>query len=101
MCQIRSFLTDAETAARIPSSGALAPLYDRHGGPAYSLARRICGDQRLAEDVTVQVCGSLRQKPAHYLPARGGCSSWLLTQTHHPGGDGGRRVGNRSSLPCS
>ena len=53
---------DADLVTRLAAGDAhaLAPLYDRHGGPAYSLAHRICGDQRLAEDVIVQVFGSLR-----------------------------------------
>ncbi|MGE3256773.1 RNA polymerase sigma factor, partial [Pseudonocardia sp.] len=37
------------------ASQALAELYDRWGARAYSLARRICADETLAEDVVQEV----------------------------------------------
>lgn len=65
------------------SEEALGQLYDRHGGLAYSLARRICGDDKLAEDVVAEVLLELWREPQRYDPSRGRFSSWLLAEMHH------------------
>ncbi len=57
---------------------AFAVLYDRHGGAAYSLARRIVGDASTAEDVTQEAFLSLWRTHARFDAARGSVRSWLL-----------------------
>jgi RNA polymerase sigma-70 factor, ECF subfamily len=57
---------------------AFAVLYDRHGGPAYSLALRIVGDSAAAEDVTQEAFLSLWRTRARFDAARGSVRSWLL-----------------------
>lgn len=72
---------------------ALAELYDRYGRPAYSLARRICVDEVLAEDVIQEVFLLIWRDPSRYVAGRGAFSSWLLTVVHHKSVDAVRREG--------
>jgi len=59
-------------------SEALEVLYDRHGGPAYSLAHRIMGERQAAEDVTQEAFLSVWRTSASYDAVRGSVRSWLL-----------------------
>jgi RNA polymerase sigma-70 factor (ECF subfamily) len=61
---------------------ALATLYDRHGGAVWSVARRVCNDRTLAEDVTQIVFVDLWRRPQRFDPARGGLRPWLVAQAH-------------------
>ena len=70
---------------------ALEAIYDRYGRPAFSLARRIIGDQVLAEDVVQEVFLALWRDPSAFHPDRGAFSSWLLAMTHHKAVDAVRR----------
>ena len=71
--------SDAELVRRVRDAdgAALSQLYQRFVRPCYSLARRICADEGLAENVVQEVFLTL------YDPARGGFTTWLLTATHH------------------
>lgn len=62
---------------------ALARLYDRYGRPVYALARRVIGDEWLAQDVVQEVFLAVWRQPARYDPTLGAFSSWLLAMTHH------------------
>jgi RNA polymerase sigma factor (sigma-70 family) len=72
---------------------ALSQLYDRYSRPAYSLARRICVDELLAEDVVQEVFLAVWRDPSKYVAERGAFSSWLLTLVHHKAVDAVRREG--------
>jgi len=72
-------------------AGALTELHDRYLRRAYSLARRICVDEVLAEDVVQEVFLKLWADPARYRPHRGAFASWLLTVVHHQAVDAVRR----------
>src|SRR5947209_20500614 len=77
--------SDVELVRRLGDAdgAALSQLYQRFGRPCYSLARRICADEKLAEDVVQEVFLTLWRDPTRYDPARGGFVTWLLTVTHH------------------
>ncbi len=85
--------SDAELARRVGDGdgAALAQLYQRFGRPCYSLARRICADEVLAEDVVQEVFLTLWRDPTRFDPSRGGFVTWLLTVTHHKAVDTVRR----------
>ncbi|HET9256466.1 MAG TPA: sigma-70 family RNA polymerase sigma factor [Pseudonocardiaceae bacterium] len=85
--------SDAELVQRLGKAdgAALSQLYRRFGRPCYSLARRICADEGLAEDVVQEVFLTLWRDPARYDPARGGFATWLLTLIHHKAVDAVRR----------
>ncbi|MFN2497122.1 MAG: RNA polymerase sigma factor [Pseudonocardiaceae bacterium] len=70
---------------------ALSQLYRRFGRPCYSLARRICADEGLAEDVVQEVFLTLWRDPRRFDPARGSFATWLLTLIHHKAVDAVRR----------
>jgi RNA polymerase sigma-70 factor (ECF subfamily) len=62
--------------------GALGELYRRHGGAVWSLARRVCRDRDLAEEVTQVVFADLWSRPHRFDDQRGTVRAWLLTQAH-------------------
>lgn len=57
---------------------AFEVFYERHGGPAYSLAHRIVGDRNLAEDVVQEAFLSIWRSNAGYDRTRGSVRSWSL-----------------------
>lgn len=88
-------VSDAELARRLGAADgdALSQLYQRFGRPCYSLARRICGDDGLAEEVVQEVFLTLWRDPYRFDPARGSFATWLLTLIHHKAVDAVRREG--------
>lgn len=61
---------------------ALAELYRRYGGAVWGVARRVCNDRTLAEDVTQTVFVDLWRRPQRFDPSRGGLRPWLMAQAH-------------------
>ncbi len=57
---------------------AFEVVYDRHGAAAYSLAYRILGDSRAAEDVTQEAFLSIWRTGARYDPLRGSVRNWIF-----------------------
>jgi RNA polymerase sigma factor (sigma-70 family) len=85
--------SDAELVQRLGQAdgSALSQLYRRFGRPCYSLARRICADEGLAEDVVQEVFLTLWRDPTRFDPSRGSFATWLLTLIHHKAVDAVRR----------
>jgi RNA polymerase sigma factor (sigma-70 family) len=84
---------DADVLRRLRAGdrGAIEELYDRFRRPAFALARRILGDDVLAEDVVQEVFLGVWRDPAAYDRARGSLASWLLAVVHHKAVDAVRR----------
>jgi RNA polymerase sigma-70 factor (ECF subfamily) len=85
--------SDAELVQRVGDAdeAALSQLYQRFVRPCYSLARRICADDGLAEEVVQEVFLTLWRDPSRFDPSRGSLATWLLTLIHHKAVDAVRR----------
>lgn len=87
---------DASLVTRVAEGDASAVevLYQRYGRVAYSLARRILGDEQLAQDVVQEVFLTVWRDAVKFDSSRGQVSTWLLTMTHHKAVDSVRKEEN-------
>lgn len=87
---------DASLVTRVAEgeSEALEALYGRYGRVSYSLARRILGDEQLAQDVVQEVFLTVWRDAVKFDATRGQVSTWLLTMTHHKAVDSVRKEEN-------
>jgi RNA polymerase sigma-70 factor, ECF subfamily len=74
-------------------------FYERHAGAAYSLAHRIVGDPRLAEDVTQEAFLSIWRSESGFDAARGSVRGWTLGIVRHRAIDAIRREGAKRVPP--
>jgi len=70
---------------------AFEVIVDRHSGPAFSLAFRMCGRRAAAEDVVQEAFVSLWRTGARYDRTRGSVRSWVLGAVHNRAIDAFRR----------
>ena len=70
---------------------AFEVIFDRHAGPAFSLAFRMCGRRTMAEDVVQESFLSIWRSGAGYDIARGSVRSWVLGVVHNRAVDAFRR----------
>ncbi len=71
--------------------GAVDDLYERFRRPAFALARRVLGDDVLAEDVLQDVFVTVWRDAGAFDGNRGSVASWLLAMVHHKAVDAVRR----------
>ena len=62
---------------------AFETVYDRHGGPAFSLAYRMVGNRPAAEDVVQESFLSIWRSRTRYQAERGSVRSWILGIVHN------------------
>jgi RNA polymerase sigma factor (sigma-70 family) len=70
---------------------AVDDLYVRFSRPAFTLARRVLGDDTLAEDVVQEVFLGVWRNPGAYDGDRGTFPAWLMALVHHGAVDAVRR----------
>lgn len=70
---------------------AFEVLYDRHSGPAFSLAYRMVGNRNVAEDVSQEAFVSIWRSRLRYQSERGSVRTWVLGIVHHRAIDALRR----------
>jgi RNA polymerase sigma-70 factor (ECF subfamily) len=61
---------------------ALAEVYRRHGGAVWAVARRVCGNGPLAEQVCERVFTELWSRPGRLDPSRRSLRAWLVARAH-------------------
>jgi RNA polymerase sigma-70 factor (ECF subfamily) len=94
-------LADEDLMLRVREGDARAfeVLFDRHGGPAFSLAYRMCGSRPRAEDIVQEAFLSLWRAGGRYDPSRGSVRSWVLSAVHNRAIDLFRRESLRAARP--
>jgi RNA polymerase sigma-70 factor, ECF subfamily len=80
---------------------AFEVIFDRHSGPAFSLAYRMCGRRSFAEDIVQETFLSLWRSGGKYDRTRGSVRSWVLTAVHNRVIDGFRHETSRTSKNVS
>jgi len=107
--RLRSVANSRVRAHEAPDDAALAGLlatrdprgiellYDRHGSAVYGLARRVVGDEQVAQDVVQEVFMAIWRGAASYDGSRGTLTAWLYALTHHKSVDAVRRAQRHAS----
>lgn len=88
---------DLMERVRAGETRAFEVVFDRHGGPAFSLAYRMCGSRARAEEVVQEAFLSLWRSGVPYDRARGSVRSWILRVVHNRAIDALRREVARES----
>jgi RNA polymerase sigma-70 factor (ECF subfamily) len=88
---------DLMALARGGDARAFEVVFDRHAGPAFSLAYRMCGRRGLAEDVVQEAFLSVWRSGARYDRARGSVRTWVLGVVHNRAIDALRRHESRQA----
>jgi RNA polymerase sigma-70 factor (ECF subfamily) len=91
---------DADLIRRIRAGDrpAFLEFYDRYATLLLSVAARVLGDRREAEDVLQDVCTQIWQQSSAYDPVRGALAGWAVTLTRHKAIDRIRASNRRRRL---
>jgi RNA polymerase sigma factor (sigma-70 family) len=96
---------DRELVRRIGAGDqeAMAALYDRYARQSYSLARRICADDGIAQDVVQEAFLAFWRDTSRFDSKKGSFGTWLLTLVHHKSVDAVRRESalRKRTVPAS
>jgi RNA polymerase sigma-70 factor (ECF subfamily) len=94
--QARRRAEDAALLARIVARDerAVEALYARYSGPLYSLAYKVTGAERFAQDVVQEVFVALWRDASRFDPSRGAVGPWLFSLARHKAIDLVRREAN-------
>jgi RNA polymerase sigma-70 factor (ECF subfamily) len=96
---------DRELVRRIGAGDqdAMAALYDRYARQSYSLARRICADDGIAQDVVQEAFLAFWRDTSRFDSTKGSFGTWLLTLVHHKSVDAVRRESalRKRTVPAS
>lgn len=84
-------MTSPPDRSNTAAAASFARLLDEYTPRAWSLARRIVADDRLAEDVVQEAFFAYWRNPGAYDGSRGTFSSWFLALVHHKAVDAVRR----------
>jgi RNA polymerase sigma-70 factor (ECF subfamily) len=82
---------DLMQLVRAGEARALEVIFDRHCGPAFSLAYRMCGRRAMAEDIVQEAFVSVWRSGGRYQRSRGSVRTWLLSVVHNRAIDAFRR----------
>lgn len=81
------------------SEDALAELYDRFGGIAYSVALRIVRDRSLADDAVQEGFLAVWRSADRFVSERGKAATWIMTLVHRRAVDLVRREDRQRAEP--
>lgn len=90
---------DLMAAGRDGDARAFEVLFDRHAGPAFSLAYRMCGSRARAEDIVQEAFLALWRAGGRYDESRGSVRTWVLSIVHNRAVDSFRRESLRAARP--
>lgn len=76
---------------------AFEVVFDRHAGPAFSLAYRMCGRRARAEDIVQEAFLSIWRSGTRYERTRGSVRSWILSTVHNRAVDAIRREAGKEA----
>jgi RNA polymerase sigma-70 factor (ECF subfamily) len=87
---------EAALLARIVDrdEAAVEALYARYSRPLYSLAYRVTGAERFAQDVVQEVFVAVWKDAGRFDPTRGSLSAWMFSLARHKAIDFVRREAN-------
>ena len=89
---------DLMSLAEGGDAAAFGVLYDRHSRVAYSLAYRMMGEKRAAEDLAQDAFLKVWRSAGSYRVERGSVRTWILSIVHNRGIDQLRSLASRRRM---
>lgn len=91
-------LSEQELMQRLATGDetAIRTIYRRFARPVFGVGQRLLGSREAAEELTQDVFLTAWRKAAHFDPARGRLSTWLMAIAHNMAVDRLRRTAART-----